>query len=182
MNTTLTAALVLGLVMMAFATTAEAQEPVATFSELNSRLRIGDKVWVTDTQGREHHGRLAGLQDASLTLDTASPTTFRVDEVREIRRQRRDSLVNGMLIGFGAGALFGRFTDKGSKCGSDPECLLYPGTYGALGMGLGALADAIVPGREVVVYRAAGGRTPVRLQWRPVMNGRAVGFAFSVSF
>lgn len=139
-------------------------------------------VWVIDSQGREHHGRLTGLQDASLTVDDGAPTTFKADVIREVRRQRRDSLLNGMLIGFAAGALIGRFSYKGSRCGSDPECLLYPGTYGAVGMGLGALADAIVAGREVVVYRATGGRGAARVHLRPMLTGRTLGFGFSVSF
>ena len=36
---------------------AAAQEPVKSFDQLNTRLKPGDTVWVTDAQGRESKGR-----------------------------------------------------------------------------------------------------------------------------
>ena len=37
-----------------------AQEPVRDFSQLNTRLKPGDTVWVTDAQGREIKGKIRG--------------------------------------------------------------------------------------------------------------------------
>ena len=33
-----------------------AQEPVKSFDQLNTRLKVGDTVWVTDAEGRESKG------------------------------------------------------------------------------------------------------------------------------
>ena len=41
--------------LLAFALAA-AQEPVREFSQLDTRLKPGNKVWVTDSQGREVKG------------------------------------------------------------------------------------------------------------------------------
>ena len=38
-----------------------AQEPVRDFSQLNTRLKPGDTIWVTDAQGREIKGRINSL-------------------------------------------------------------------------------------------------------------------------
>jgi len=46
-----------------------AQEPVKSFDQLNTRLKPGDTVYVTDAQGREVKGRIRGLSATSLLLD-----------------------------------------------------------------------------------------------------------------
>ena len=43
------------------------QEPVTSFDQLNTRLRIGDSVRVIDTQRREFKGR-AGAPPAHVSL------------------------------------------------------------------------------------------------------------------
>jgi len=68
-------AVVLAVISLLFAfALAAAQEPVREFSQLDTRLKPGDKVWVTDAQGREVKGRIAAIGADALTLDAGAPT------------------------------------------------------------------------------------------------------------
>src|SRR5512139_2152636 len=88
--------------LLAFALAA-AQEPVRDFSQLNTRLRPGDTIWVTDAQGREVKGRILSLSTDALTLEGGSPRSFASPDVTAIQLRRNDSLGNGALIGLGVG-------------------------------------------------------------------------------
>ena len=70
-------ALVLAVIslLLAFALAA-AQEPVRDFTQLNTRLKPGDKVWVTDAQGREVKGKIQALAPDALTLRGEGARTF----------------------------------------------------------------------------------------------------------
>ena len=55
---------------------AAAQEVVKSFSQLNTRVSVGDTVWVTDAQGREIKGlRVIGYQNSDRFLKTLSLAT-----------------------------------------------------------------------------------------------------------
>jgi len=40
---------------------ARAQEPVKTFDQLNTLLKVGDTIRVTDARGREHQGKVKAV-------------------------------------------------------------------------------------------------------------------------
>ena len=87
---------------------AAAQEPVKSFDQLYTRLKVGDTIWVTDAQGREVQGRVAELTPASLTLDReAAGRAFAAADVWAVRRRVDDSVLTGALIGFGTGLALG---------------------------------------------------------------------------
>ena len=50
-------------------TLSAAQEPVRAFDQLNTRLKVGDTVYVTDVQGREVKGKIRELSGSALSLD-----------------------------------------------------------------------------------------------------------------
>ena len=63
-------AIALAVICLLFAfALAAAQEPVTSFDQLNTRLKVGDTVWITDAQGREVTGKIRALSPASLLLD-----------------------------------------------------------------------------------------------------------------
>jgi hypothetical protein len=64
---------------------AAAQEPVRSFDELDTRLKLGDAVWVTDAQGREMKGRIVSLRSDALALDSDGAITFPAGSVRIVR-------------------------------------------------------------------------------------------------
>jgi hypothetical protein len=70
----------------------------------------------------------------------------------------------------------------GKDCGGDAECLAYPGLYGGLGMCIGLIADAFIPGKKQVAYRAPGASSSARLSIAPTITPRHKGVALSYSF
>ena len=80
-----------------------AQEPVKSFDQLNTRLKVGDAVWVTDAQGREVKGRITSFAPAAIGVDANVARVLRADEIRAVEHLRRDSLWNGALIGLSVG-------------------------------------------------------------------------------
>jgi hypothetical protein len=166
---------------------ASAQEPVRDFSQLNTRLKPGDTVWVTDAQGREIKGRITSFAPDAIGVEANGAQLLRADEVRAVEHRRPDSLANGALIGLGVG--FGVGAGLALLVCSEDECSGSGATVFALviagiGTGIGVGVDALIPGRRQVVYRASGtpGATPARLSIAPVITPRAKGVAVSFAF
>ena len=167
-----------------------AQQPVRSFDQLNTRLKPGDTVWVTDAGGREITGRIRNLSAASLLLDAGgTPRDFQAEQVGTIRLRPKDSLKNGVLLGAVIGLALGV-----ASCAANSQCIDDeggPGVTAALGLmgaaagaGLGAGVDAAVKGPKLVVYRAAGtaGHAATRVSIGPVLTPRRGGVAVSVAF
>jgi hypothetical protein len=172
-------------VVLALAGLAAAQEPVKSFDQLNTRLRVGDTIYVTDAQGFERSGKILDLSAASLTFDDGGPRTVAGSEVRVVKERERDSLKNGALIGLavgaGIGSTFAALICSGDGCDAG-GVLLGVGLYGAIGAGIGTGIDAAIPGRKRVVYRAAGAMSAPRVSLAPVVTPRRKGLALSISF
>ena len=178
------AALVAALSLAAPALCA-AQEPVRDFSQLNTRLRPGDTIWVTDAQGREVKGRILSLSTDALTLEGGRPRSFGAPDVSAIQVRRNDSLANGALIGLGVGSGLTLVA-----CLADTEareagwCAAAAAVYGGIGAGIGVGIDALIPGKKILAYRAPApsGAPPARLSIAPVVTPRAKGVAVSFAF
>jgi len=167
---------------------AAAQDPVKSFDLLNTRLKPGDTVWVTDAEGRQIKGRIATLGPSALTLNgDQAGRTFRADDVRVVVQQRRDSLKNGVLWGAGLGFLGGvtMVCVGDSEMCSDPEGkwgTVMIGLIGlAAGAGVGAGIDGLIHGRDVA-YRAPGAGPSARLSLAPIVTARTKGVRLSFSF
>lgn len=166
---------------------AAAQQPARSFDQLNTRLKPGDKVWVTDAEGREIEGRVRGLSAGSLLLDAGGrPQEFDAGRVGLIQFRPGDSLKNGVLLGAVIGAALGV-----ASCAANSSCIEDEGGPGvsmalgimgaAAGAGLGAGIDAAVKGPKLVVYRAPGsaGSSQGRVSIAPVITRRTKGVAVS---
>ena len=171
--------------LLAFALAA-AQEPVRSFDQLDTRLKPGDKVWVTDAKGRETEGKIQTLAPDTLTLRGDGARTFASRDVSLIRHRRPDGIWNGALIGLAVG---GGIAAAGciAIAGEDDAgawCAMGLIGYGVFGTGIGMAVDAIVPGKKIVAYRAPGaaGRPEARLSIAPVITPRAKGVALSFAF
>jgi hypothetical protein len=149
---------------------ANAQHVATSFEQLQALVKPGDTIQVTRNTGRRTTGKLELLTASSLELQVRSASIpqprFSEADVREIRLERHDSLLNGTLIGFAAGATPGIIFIVGRSKGSDPiqnastaaSIILVPG---AIGAGIGALVDALIF-KRTTVYRASdvqGSRT-----------------------
>jgi hypothetical protein len=88
---------------------ASAQEIAVSFNELSGRIRVGERLIITDTRGATIDGRLSGLAGSSMDIrfgrNRATPLLRLTEsDVNNIVAVRRDRLWNGPLIGFAAGA------------------------------------------------------------------------------
>ena len=84
-----------------------AAQPVKSFDQLITRLKPGDRVWVTDAQGREVEGTIQHLSANQLVLDAEGASAFTARDVKLIKEYKGDSVKNGALIGLGIGGGLG---------------------------------------------------------------------------
>jgi hypothetical protein len=167
---------------------ASAQEPVKGFDQLNTRLKPGDTVYVTDIEGREIVGKVRDLSTASLLVDTGGvPRDFQAARVRTIRMRVSDPLGNGVLWGMVAG-----FVGGALSCAVNPQCAGDDGGGGitavlalmgaAGGAGIGAGVDAAVKRPMLTVYAAPAGPGGGRVSVAPMITPRAKGVAVLLRF
>jgi len=167
---------------------AAAQEPVKSFDQLNTRLKPGDVVWLTDAEGREIKGTIRGLAPGSLRLEAeGAAREYPMSRVQTIRARRKDSLKNGVLIGAVAG-----FAGGAASCLANPQCSGDEAAAGvtiglaivgaAAGVGIGAAIDAAVKGPKLVVYQRSGTGAQARFSIAPLIAPHAKGVAVSFAF
>jgi hypothetical protein len=155
--------------------TASAQTVVTTFAELPAVLQAGDTVDVTDAKGHTLRGRVEELSPSSLEISArkrASGGTdpfvsigrFSETDVRQIRLQHRDSLLNGTLIGLAIGLGIGALPAAQIFCGNGSyelfsatarSCAAFLGFVGGIGAGIGVTVDAARVERRMVYYKAS---------------------------
>jgi len=167
---------------------AGAQEPVKSFDQLNTRLKVGDTIYVTDAQGHEVKGKIRDLSAISLLLDAGGmPQDFQAARVAAIQLQPKDSLRNGVLWGALAG-----FVGGALSCAASPDCAGDEAAAGmavglaivgaAAGAGIGAGVDAAIKGPRLVIYRGAGTQSAARFSLAPLITPRHKGVAVAFAF
>jgi len=169
---------------------AGAQEPVKSFDQLNTRLKVGDTIYVTDAQGREIKGKIRDLGPSALTLDSGTAAIVQADAVRLIVERKPRPIGRGALWGLGIGAAAGLALGVAvvAGCDGDDDCagaiLVLGGLFGGWGAGTGAVIGALIPGKTLVLYRAPGtaGASSARLSLAPVITPARKGVAVSVRF
>jgi hypothetical protein len=171
---------------------AAAQEPIKSFDQLNTRLKVGDTIYVTDAQGREVKGKLQELGPSSLVIDSGGPRTVAAVDVRLVQERhadsKKDKTLIGLAIGAGGGFLLGvvladAFDEVWGWSGGATASLFTAIGAGA-GAGLGALFDGLNPGKPRVVYRASSfvGAALGTVRIAPVITARTKGVALAFSF
>jgi hypothetical protein len=160
---------------------ATGQEPVKSFDQLNTRLKPGDMVYVTDAQGHEVEGKILSLSPDALTLNAGSPRTFAARDVNTIRGRQHDALWDGALVGFAVGGGLA----LGCLAVARDMCLTDIALWGGIGAAIGVGIDALMPGKMAVAYRvpgSAGSGSSARFSFAPVVTPRTKGVAVSLSF
>ena len=109
-----------GLLMLIVPARTSAQEVAGSFSELKTKIRLGEQVSVTDSVGRLTKGKLVDLTDSAVDvrLDRSpSMVPLRMPEadVNNIVVTRFDPIWNGALIGLAIGAGAGTIIELGGK-------------------------------------------------------------------
>lgn len=161
------------------------QPQARSLPDLRDWVRLGDKIWVVDSSGRELHGTLAGIsaEDREITLRIDDGVLSVAEDVLEkIDLEVSDSLGNGALIGLGTGV--GAAAMLSLACDGDnfAACFGWSSLWlGAIGVAVGVGADAVVTERRLVY--AAPRRTPgLRVDAVPMIAPRRKGMAFVLSW
>ena len=161
--------------------TASAQTVAGSFDELAKILKAGDTVTVTESDGRQTKGTFSSMTNGFLTMGKGSTTrTFSQTSVTSV--VRRDSGLEGLLIGAGSGAVAGAIFVN-STCGGDPECtaIAAPLEYLTMipaGAVAGFLIDKYTWGDRV--YRAPGAKKSIAIM--PAIGKHAGGLTVVLRF
>lgn len=165
-----------------------AQEPVASFDQLTTRLKVGDRIWVIDAGGRKTYGRIQSLSTDALIVDADGPKKFTVSNLKLIQAHKRDSLKNGTLIGLAVGGSLAAVWCTAAAVSNDPnvdagvECAEGLISFAGLGTLLGLGLDALTPGKGPVVYRSSGASGAARFSIAPFLTPRKRGIVVSFAF
>lgn len=162
---------VAGVVLLPLTVTA--QTVVTSFTELPTVVKTGDTVDVTDAKGRTLRGTIGELSRSSLKLtarkragDGTDPVVpvgrLSPSDVRQIRLERRDSALNGTLIGLAIGLGIAAIPAAGIFCNPNYEdgatagmCASFLGMLGGIGAGAGLAVDAVRVERRLIYYNAS---------------------------
>ena len=167
-----------GLVVAASGRPASADE-ARTLAEADRRL-VGSDVDVVDREGRVFRGTWVRADEDGVLLTVYGAETGRRIPAADVASVTRhgDSLKNGMLIGGGVGALsslivFAEDDEYEGDCDSSGCKVGVALGVTAFYVGVGALIDHLVKGRELV-YRAPAGRVSLSVVPFPVRQGAGV--------
>ena len=136
---------------------------------IRQRVKEGQKVRITDDQGREWHGRIGALAPDTLVLVTKDQQQKNVPYPTILSIERPpDTLANGALIGLASGAVLGLLaviTEENADCEpegffscGDPIAGAYivaPLVFGGLGTAIGVGIDALIR-RDPNLFRRSG--------------------------
>ncbi len=154
-----------------------ARAPLTTsFARLPDHLNVGDTVTVESADGAEVRGRVIRMVPDAIVV--TGPSAERMVDASGVLRISAccDSLLNGTLIGFGSGILFGTavavgLSDGSSDLDGNAGALIFGGIGAGLGLGLDALArsDRLVYLAPTVTPRARvgprGGAVGITVTW-----------------
>lgn len=178
----------LAFAMLLTSATAWAQTEGA---DIRTRVKEGQKVSITDTQGQEFNGKIGSMTPEGLSiLGGRSRADIPYSQIVRIDRPH-DGLANGALIGFGIGAGFGflalaaedaRACDPGVwfDC-SDPNAGGYAAVTliaGGLGAALGVGIDALIRRDRGIYRRGAGTRMTLAPALTRGVRGAVVGVSW----
>jgi len=156
---------------------------------IRQRVKEGQKVLVTDEQGREWPGRIDAFapDKVVLLMKGGQRHDFPYGEILRIERPR-DTLANGALIGFASGAAYGLVAvvvEENASCEPEgffscgdptgPAYVLVPAVLGGLGAGIGVGIDALIH-RDATLFR----RTDSRVMVAPSLGRGVRGLSVSV--
>lgn len=161
------------------------QTPALSFEQLiaEDAIRPRQTVYVTDVWGHEVKGRLGELRPGSLVLMQGAHK-IQMPEADVKRIEPRDSLLDGLLLGLGAG-IAGAFIAPHLICDlPDAECA----AVAFAAVGLPSIAGGIVAGALIdaaikkTVFEFAGTRGSARIQVSPVLGRRRAGALATIQF
>ena len=157
-------------IALACTTAASAQPLASSLDELKRLAPANSRVTVTDTKGQQFHGTIVNSSETVLSLQIARTIRrFQAADVESVRVRRKDSLVNGAVIGAAVGGGLTSLMFLDNECHDDPVCYQAVAVYGGLGAVAGLGIDALIH-RNVVVYTAGTPSAPPRVTMTPIVG------------
>ena len=145
---------------------------LASFDRLLARLDPGQKISITDTSGARFGGTVVDFTPESLILRVG-------DQVRTLQEGdvatviKKDSLLNGTLIGAGIG--LGASLLTCGRCHAQ-----FAAASAAMGAGIGVTVDSLMGGSVVLYQRRAG--SGMRISVAPQLATSHSSVAVSIGF
>ena len=157
------------------------ETPPAAFQDLALLVNPGDGIAVTDDTGRELQGDLVDISPSALSVRVAG-TRYDLQESKyTVTRQRRqDSLKNGALLGFlaGAGSTAVLLAASGEYFYS-VQWAMFPVIMGGAGAGIGILVDSMITESKLIFSKK---RSVRRVSVAPLLSRDRKGVAISLGF
>jgi hypothetical protein len=129
----------------------------------STRVRTGERIWVTTADGRTLEGQVGDVSPASIeVLQRSGSTTIGMTEVQRVMVPDgvSDGAVRGALAGgAGMGLFAGRYATAICEC-HDNTAVVITMAFAGLGAGsgalIGAIADSFHAGRRTIFDRTSG--------------------------
>ena len=157
------------------------ETPPAAFQDLPLLVNLGDRITVTDDTGRVLQGDLVDISPSALSVLVAG-TRYDLQESKyTVTSQRRqDSLKNGALLGFLAGA----GSTAAALAWSDGyfypvQWATFPLIMGGAGAGIGILVDSMITKSTLIFSERKSVR---RVSVAPLLSRDRKGVTVSLGF
>jgi hypothetical protein len=151
-------AFVVVAVALACPASAFAQRLTSTLDQLSLVVSKGDLVTVQDQSGTQTRGKIVEVRTDRVVIDIEDNVrTWSADELREVRKRTKDSVLNGAIIGAAIGGGLTSLAYLDNECRGDPICAKAVVVYAAIGAAAGAGIDALIRANRVI-YRRSDGR------------------------
>jgi len=156
------------------------QPGASSLGALRGQMAAGEIVYVTDAAGTTVRGKLTDITNDVVQLRVNATTRdIRAGDVTRVQWEKRDSPLNGVLIGAAVGSIHGIYwliVDPNECTGFCAE------DYVAVGVGalVGGLIDRAIK-KKVTVYDATSGR-PAKLTVLPLLARDRRGLQVAVTF
>jgi hypothetical protein len=135
---------------------ARAQEKATTLDQLRVLVGRGDRITLTDSDGREMKGRIEGLSGSELALRVGdSERRLKESEIWTIRARKDDSLADGAWTGFALGGALGLVVGVSVFRDEPGTIALLTGFYGGMFAGIGVGLDAMFT-HDRTIYNSIG--------------------------
>jgi hypothetical protein len=174
-------------VFLAVVSSAWAQDPLQSLSDLPQRVQKGDRVRVTAKDGTVINGRFDSVSNSSVRLSDSGSALREIPgpTIKEIQRKRPESAWNGVLIGLGVGAAGGVLAASTTCGSSDPECsaianVAFIPSFAGGGAVIGAIIDRLISKYDPIFVQTVS--NPIHLRVAPLVSKHMKGVQVSMSF
>lgn len=153
----------------------------ASLDQALLKVKIGNTAVVTDSSGREQKIKVLDLSPKSLSFAVhGTRRELAAGDIRALDIMNHDSLRNGALIGFGAGAGVTTVAAILLRKEINWTALPYAFAYCGIGTALGVFVDLMVEERLPVYRAAAAKHAAMRVSFSPLITPDKKGVALTL--